>query len=114
LSRTAVVGAAKAAGVEHYIWSTLPDVAGISGGRYNVPHFSNKAKVNEVVKSAGFQSFTYVEPPFYFQNLNSPMYPMPPGPDGTPTWSVPMRHDARGIHMGDITELGNVVAGSFE
>ena len=30
------------------------------------------------------------------------------------TWSVQMRPDARGIHMGDITELGNVVAGAFE
>jgi hypothetical protein len=25
-----------------------------------------------------------------------------------------MKADARGIHMGDITELGNVVAGAFE
>lgn len=111
---TAAVEAAKAAGVEHYIWSTLPNVAEISEGRYNVPHFSNKANVNEVVKDAGFRYFTFVEPPFYFQNLNSPMYPRIPGPDGTPTWSVPMQADARGVHIGDITELGNVVAGAFE
>jgi hypothetical protein len=25
-----------------------------------------------------------------------------------------MQHDARGIHMGDITEFGNLVAGAFE
>ena len=37
-----------------------------------------------------------------------------PASDGTPTWSQPMNADARGIHMGDITELGNVVAGAFE
>jgi uncharacterized protein YbjT (DUF2867 family) len=111
---TAAVGAAKSAGVEHYIWSTLPNVAEISGGEYTVPHFTNKARVNPVVENAGFRSFTFVEPPFYYQNLDSPMYPAPPGPDGTPTWSVPMKADARGIHMGDITELGNVVAGAFE
>ena len=111
---TAAVEAAKSAGVEHYIWSTLPNVAEISGGEYTVPHFTNKARVNPVVKNAGFRSFTFVEPPFYYQNLDSPMYPTPPGPDGTPTWSVPMQADARGIHMGDITELGNVVAGAFE
>ena len=110
----AAVEAGKAAGIEHYIWSTLPNVATISGGKYNVPHFSNKAEVNKVVRDAGFRHYTFVEPPFYFQNLNSPMYPMNPGPDGTPTWSVPMRPDARGIHIGDITELGNVVAGAFE
>jgi uncharacterized protein YbjT (DUF2867 family) len=111
---TAAALAAKAAGVEHYVWSTLPNVAEISDRKYNVPHFSNKARVNDAVADAGFESFTFVEPPFYFQNLNSPMYPMNPGPDGTPTWSVPMRPDVRGMHIGDITELGNVVAGSFE
>lgn len=111
---TAAVEAAKAGGVEHYVWSTLPNVEEISGGTYNVPHFSNKAKVNDVVKNAGFRYFTFVEPSFYFQNLNSPMYPTNPGLDGTPTWSVPMQPDVRGIHMGDITELGNVIAGALE
>ena len=111
---TGAVEAAKAGGVEHYVWSTLPNVEEISGGAYNVPHFSNKVKVNEVVKNAGFRYFTFVEPPFYFQNLNSPMYPTPPGAHGTPTWSVQMQPHARGIHIGDITELGNIVAGAFE
>ena len=111
---TAAVEAAKSAGVEHYIWSTLPNVAGISAGKYNVPHFTNKARVNDVVSTAGFRWFTFVEPPFYFQNLDSPMYPTPSGPDGTPTLSVLMQPDVRGIHLGDITELGNVVAGAFE
>ena len=111
---TAAVEAAKSAGVEHYIWSTLPNVAEIGGGEYTVPHFTDKARVNPVVENARFRSFSFVEPPFYYQNLDSPMYPTPPGLDGTPTWSVPMKADARGIHMGDITELGNVVAGAFE
>jgi len=111
---TAAVEAARTADVEHFVWSTLPNVAKISDGGFSVPHFSNKAKVNDVVSSAGFKWFTFVEPPFYFQNLDSPMYPTNPGTDGTPTWSVPMQPDARGIHMGDITELGNVVAGAFE
>ncbi len=111
---TAAVKAARTAGVEHYVWSTLPNVERISDGAYNVPHFSNKAKVNEAVENAGFRYHTFVEPPFYFQNLNSPMYPTNPGPDGTPTWSVPMQSDVRGIHIGDITELGNVVSGVFE
>ena len=94
--------------------STLPNVEVLSGGRYHVPHFTNKATVNDAVEDAGFARCTFVEPPFYYQNLDSPMYPTAPGPDGTPTWSVPMRWDARGIHMGDITEFGNLVAGVFE
>ena len=110
----AAAEAAKAAGVEHYVWSTLPNVEVLSGGRYHVPHFTNKATVNDAVEDAGFARCTFVEPPFYYQNLDSPMYPTAPGPDGTPTWSVPMRSDARGIQMGDITEFGNLVAGVFE
>lgn len=111
---TAGVEAAKATGVEHYIWSTLPNVKEISNGRFNVPHFTNKARVNAAVTEAGFRYHTLVEPPFYYQNLISPMYVAQPDSDGTPTWSQPMAADARGIHMGDIGQLGAVVAGAFE
>ena len=111
---TAVVEAAKAAGVQHFIWSTLPNVAEISGNAFDVPHFTNKARVDDVVASAGFERATFVEPPFYYQNLTSQMYAAQPGPDGTPTWSQPMTPDPRVMHMSDITELGNLVAGAFE
>jgi uncharacterized protein YbjT (DUF2867 family) len=111
---TTAVEAAKAAGIEHYIWSTLPNVAEISAGQFKVPHFTNKATVDAAVAAAGFRFHTFVEPPFYYQNLISPMYAPQPGTDGTPTWSQPMRADARGMHMGDIEQLGSVAAGAFE
>ena len=66
---TAAVRAAKDAGVKHFVWSTLPDVEAISGGKFYVPHFTGKAKVDRIVKEAGFANHTFVIAPFYYQNL---------------------------------------------
>ncbi|MGI9528546.1 MAG: NmrA family NAD(P)-binding protein [Acidimicrobiia bacterium] len=111
---TAAAQAAKAAGVQHYVWSTLPNVAEISDNEFVVPHFTNKARVNAAVENEGFRSHTFVEPPFYFQNLTSPMYQKIPGPDGTPSWTLPAAPAAGGMHMGDINEFGNLAVGAFE
>src|SRR5450432_3968557 len=39
------IEAAKAAGIIHFVWSTLPNVDSISNAEFEVPHFTNKAKV---------------------------------------------------------------------
>src|SRR6476660_8080807 len=66
---TAAVCAAKDAGVKHFIWSTLPDAEAISKGKLHVPHFTGKAKVDRIVKEAGFANYTFVIAPFYYGNL---------------------------------------------
>ena len=65
---TRAVNAARSAGMKHLIWSTLPDAEKITGGRLKVEHFTMKAHVDAVVRSAGFERYTFVEAPFYFQN----------------------------------------------
>ncbi|WP_028221379.1 NmrA family NAD(P)-binding protein [Paraburkholderia oxyphila] len=108
----AAVSAAKAAGVQHFIWSTLPNVEAISGGKIDVPHFTNKAKFEHIVSEAGFAHHTFVIAPFYYQNLIGVMAPQKQA-DGTAGWALPLDPERRVIHMGDITELGRIVAGAF-
>jgi uncharacterized protein YbjT (DUF2867 family) len=109
---TAAVRAAKDAGVKHFIWSTLPDVEAISGGKFHVPHFTGKAKIDRIVKEAGFAHHTFVIAPFFYQNLVGSLAPQKQE-DGTLGWALPLDPDVRCIHMGDISELGNIVAGAF-
>src|SRR2546427_4870584 len=109
---TAAIRAAKDAGVKHFSWSTLPDVEAISGGKFNVPHFTGKAKIDRVVKDGGFENYTLVIAPCYYQNLAGALAPQKQA-DGSMGWALPLDPTLRVIHMGDITELGNIVAGAF-
>ena len=109
---TAAIDAAKGAGVEHVIWSTLPNVEAISHGKINVPHFTDKAKVERLVSEAGFAYHTFVIAPFYYQNLLGAMAPQKQA-DGSAGWALPLDPERRVIHMGDINELGRIVAGAF-
>jgi hypothetical protein len=95
-----------------FVWSTLPDVEAISGGKLHVPHFTGKAKVDRIVKDAGFAHHTFVIAPFFYQNLIGLMAPQKQE-DGTLGWALPVDPTVRGIHMGDITEIGSIVAGAF-
>jgi uncharacterized protein YbjT (DUF2867 family) len=106
------VDAAKEAGIEHFVWSTLPDVESISNGEFEVPHFTNKAKVDELVRSAGFKYYTFVQPPFYFQNFIHLMAPQLK-PDGSAGWTLPIDPAKKAFHMADINDLGKVVTGAF-
>jgi len=108
----AAVRAAKEAGVKHFIWSTLPDVEAISGGKFHVPHFTGKARIDRIVKEAGFAHHTFVIAPFFYQNLMGLMAPQKQA-DGSVGWALPLDPDGRCIHMGDVGELGNIVAGAF-
>ena len=109
---TAAVRAAKEAGVKHFVWSTLPDVEAISSGKLHLPHFTGKAKIDRIVREAGFAHHTFVIAPFFYQNLVGLVAPQKQE-NGTLGWALPIDPTVRGIHMGDITELGAIVAGAF-
>jgi uncharacterized protein YbjT (DUF2867 family) len=108
----AAVQAAKEAGVQHFIWSTLPNVETISRGKLDVAHFTDKAKSDRIVSEAGFAHHTFVIAPFFYQNLLGVMAPQKQA-DGSVGWALPLDPERRVIHMGDITELGHIVVGAF-
>lgn len=109
---TIAIQAAKDAGVNHFIWSTLPDVQKISNDRFDVPHFTGKSKVDKLVKSAGFENYTFVQPPFYYQNFSG-MLGAQTQQDGSTGWALPIDPAKKVIHMADINDLGKVVTGAF-
>ena len=108
----AAVNAARDSGVQHFIWSTLPNVEAITSGAIDVHHFTAKAKIEPIVSEAGFAYHTFVVAPFYYQNLIGRMAPQKQ-PGGAVGWALPLDPARRVIHMGDITELGRLVAGAF-
>lgn len=106
------IEAAKKANVRHFVWSTLPDVEKISNGQFDVPHFTGKAKVDELVTKAGFANHTFVQPSFYFQNFFGQLAAQQQQ-NGSIGWTLPLDPIKRVIHMSDINDLGKVVAGAF-
>jgi uncharacterized protein YbjT (DUF2867 family) len=109
---TAAIRAAKDVGVKHLVWSTLPNVEAISRGKIHLPHFTCKAKIDRIVKEAGFVNHTFVIAPMYYQGLVGVLAPQKQA-DGISGWALPIDPEVRGIHMGDINELGNIVAGAI-
>ena len=107
-----LVHAAKEAGIQHFIWSTLPDYHALSGGKFTVPHFTSKARVDTEVKAAEFPYYTFVEAPFYFQNFLTLHAPRKT-PDGRELWRYPADKDKCRFPCGDIEELGKIVAAAL-
>jgi hypothetical protein len=68
--------AAATRGLQHYLWSTLPNGGKISGGKYNVPHFAAKNLVDDYIRSQPelHAKTTFFWVAFYAQNYSFPMY----------------------------------------
>jgi hypothetical protein len=68
--------ATKTSTLKHYIWSTLPDAHNISNGKYLVPHFETKRKVDEFIKADEklFAKTTFLLVTWYASNYIYPTY----------------------------------------
>ncbi len=91
--------AAKAAGVQHVVWSTLEDTRRwvpldddrmpTLMGKYKVPHFDAKGEANHLFTEAGVPTTLY-HTSFYWDNLIHFGSGPKPGPDGTLQLTMPM------------------------
>jgi uncharacterized protein YbjT (DUF2867 family) len=91
--------AAKRAGAEHVIWSTLEDTRRwipLSDnrmptlmGKYKVPHFDAKGEADQYFRDAGAPT-TYLRTTWYFDNLIHFGAGPKPGPDGELVFTLPM------------------------
>jgi uncharacterized protein YbjT (DUF2867 family) len=68
--------AAREAGVQHFVYSSV----GSAHRKTGIPHFDNKWRVEETVRSLGFPSYFVLRPVFFMENLLSPWFK--PGIDG--------------------------------
>jgi uncharacterized protein YbjT (DUF2867 family) len=59
---------ARRAGVQHYVYTSV----GSAHLRTGIPHFENKARVEEKVRSLKFPSHVILRPVFFMENLVSP------------------------------------------
>lgn len=75
----ALADAAVAAGVQHIIWSTLPNAGKISGGKVrNMGHFDGKEEVEQYIRTLPIKS-AFVAPGCFMSNFHHSMAPHPIG-----------------------------------
>jgi uncharacterized protein YbjT (DUF2867 family) len=61
---------AKQAGVKHFVYTSV----GSAHRKTGIPHFDNKARVEQRVKELGFPSHVILRPVFFMENLSSPWF----------------------------------------
>ena len=60
----------KKAGVQHYVYSSV----GSADRNTGIPHFDNKWRIEETVRSLDFPSHTIIRPVFFMENFVSPWF----------------------------------------
>lgn len=100
-----VADAAKETGVQHLIFSSLLDVSKESGGRLkHVPHFDQKAHVEQYIRSIGVPA-TFVLPG-YFMNNYTQYGMLRKGDDGVYTLTYPIGKDSQFPLIEIVSDLG--------
>lgn len=105
-----LVEAVAKAGVQHFVFSTLPHVAKATGGALRSPHFDLKAEHEDYARSLGIPA-TFVHVPFYYENF---LYFFPPRPVGDGTYQFGFPQGDTPLAAISVQDVGPIVAPMFE
>jgi uncharacterized protein YbjT (DUF2867 family) len=61
---------ARDAGVQHYVYTSV----GSADRKTGIPHFENKSRIEDTVRSLGFPSHVILRPVFFMENFLSPWF----------------------------------------
>lgn len=107
-----IADVAKEKGIKHFVWSSLENANKISKGKYNVPIFTRKARVEDYVLKLGFPITTMVYPGYYMQNFLNERGSKPVMENGKAHFKFHVKDNTK-LYLIDIEDLGKVVSGIF-
>ncbi|GIJ90513.1 hypothetical protein Asppvi_009469 [Aspergillus pseudoviridinutans] len=119
--------ASKTAGLQHFLWSTLPDGNTLTKGKFVIPHFEAKNRINRFIQNdkALLAKTTFLWFGFYTENLFYPIFTpiyvksaqkfiqLSPADPSTPIWSVGDHRTNTGIFARAIVKNPPKDGGTF-
>ncbi|PVH83435.1 putative NmrA-like family domain-containing protein 1 [Cadophora sp. DSE1049] len=104
----AMADAAKEAGVQHFVWSSLLNVSELTKGVLTkVLHFDSKANIEKYIRSTGMPA-TYFMPGFYMSNLQGDAFRLV---DNDWTFALPIPTSAPIPLLNTADDVGKFVKG---
>jgi len=102
-----LVDKARQHGVMVLVWSSSPNAHELSKGKYDVPQFTEKAKVESYIKELqsktnAFQSVVSITPTFYYQNFWQKGFAPKKDEKGTWVFNFPCLKDLVGFDYNDM------------
>jgi len=103
-----LVEKAWANGVKILVWSSAPDAQSLTGGKYDVPQFTEKAKVEQFIlnlhnEKNAFENVIFITPTFYYQNFTFRGYAPKKDERGTWVFKLP---DVKNLMCCDVNDVG--------
>jgi Predicted nucleoside-diphosphate-sugar epimerases len=98
----AVAKLAKELGVQHFVYSSVGSAHKATG----IPHFDNKHRIEETVRSLAFPSHAIIRPVFFMENLTTPWFL------NGDTLATAMKPDTK-LQMIAVEDIGKIGAAAF-